>query len=194
MLSKNIMPRSLRGFTLTEAAIVLGIVGLILGAIWVAAAAVYNNMRVSTTTNQLLQMVQSIRSMHATQQTVDAAITAELVAQAGGIPSDMITRDAAGVVTDVTDVWGGQVNVSQGASTDSFMITFANVPQGPCSDILVRSTGPGRDTGLSIAGAGGGTATAAAGTFPIGVAAAVGFCNVTAAAGNTLTFTFRLRG
>ena len=36
-----------RGFTLTEIAIVLGIVGLILGAIWVAAAAVYNNLRVS---------------------------------------------------------------------------------------------------------------------------------------------------
>ncbi len=37
MSQKNIQRRN-RGFTLTEMAIVLGVIGLILGAIWVAAA------------------------------------------------------------------------------------------------------------------------------------------------------------
>src|SRR3984957_16106234 len=60
-----------RGFTLTEIAIVLGIIGLILGAIWVAAAAVYNNMRTSKTTTELLDVAQNLRGMYATAGTVD---------------------------------------------------------------------------------------------------------------------------
>ena len=60
----------IRGFTLTEIAIVLGIIGLILGAIWVAAAAVYNNMRVATANTELLQITQAMRAMYATSSTV----------------------------------------------------------------------------------------------------------------------------
>src|SRR5882762_1552401 len=55
-----------RGFTLTEIAIVLGIVGLILGAIWVAAAAVYSNLRTSKATTELLNIVQNVRALYAT--------------------------------------------------------------------------------------------------------------------------------
>src|SRR5271170_6840773 len=62
-----------RGFTLTEIAIVLGIIGLILGAIWVAAAAVYTNMRTSKTTTELLDIVQNMRAMYATSGTIDPA-------------------------------------------------------------------------------------------------------------------------
>src|SRR5690349_11023145 len=60
-----------RGFTLTEIAIVLGIVGLILGAIWVAAAAVYNNLRTSKGTTELLTVVQNVRALYATSGLVD---------------------------------------------------------------------------------------------------------------------------
>src|ERR1700733_12022724 len=74
-----------RGFTLTEIAIVLGIIGLILGAIWVAAAAVYTNMRTSKTTTELLDIVQNVRAMYATSGTVDpAADMAAFGIQAGG--------------------------------------------------------------------------------------------------------------
>jgi type II secretory pathway pseudopilin PulG len=52
-----------RGFTLTEAAIVLGIVGLILGAVWVAANSVYNNMRLRTANEQLLTIAQNVRNL-----------------------------------------------------------------------------------------------------------------------------------
>ena len=198
MLMERIMPRKLRGFTLTEAAIVLGIVGLILGAIWVAAAAVYNNLRVSTTSNQLLQIVQSVRSIHATQQTVDTNLAGQagavLIARAGGMPQDMVTRDAAGAVTSVTDVWGGAVGIDSatsngGVAGDSFAVTFNAVPQGACTDLLVRNTGAGRDSGLIGAGAAIANNTA----FPLTLTNALGSCGTTGAAGNTVVFTFRLR-
>ncbi len=180
------------GFTLTEAAIVLGIVGLILGAIWVAAGAVYENLRVSTTSNQLLQIAQSIRAMHATQNVVDANIDALLVARAGGMPSDMITRDSNGAVTAVRDVWGGDVSIAAttyNVTNDSFSVTFTEVPQSACSNLLMRNTGTGRDTGLIGAGNSVSTTT----SFPLVLSSAVAACSSTAAAGNTVVFTFRLK-
>lgn len=52
-----------RGFTLTEAAIVLGIVGLILGAIWVAAGSVYGNLRMRQASESLLVITQNVRQL-----------------------------------------------------------------------------------------------------------------------------------
>lgn len=190
MLMNKMMPRKLRGFTLTEAAIVLGIVGLILGAIWVAAAAVYNNLRVSTTSNQMLQIAQSVRAIHATQTTVDPLITAKLVAQAGGMPKDMVDMtDPANPI--VTDVWGGTVNVTArtspaGVANDSFSIEFQDVPAGPCADLIVRNSGTGRDSGLIGTGSSWNGVVA----FPVALTTAVAQCG---AVKNNLFFTFRLK-
>src|SRR5580698_8781109 len=79
-----------RGFTLTEIAIVLGIVGLILGAIWVAAAAVYNNLRISHANTQILQTAQAIRTLYATQNTVTAGDITPSIITAGAVPKDMV--------------------------------------------------------------------------------------------------------
>lgn len=184
--------RPLGGFTLTEAAIVLGIVGLILGAIWVAATSVYNNIRVKRTSEQLLQIVQSIRSMHSTTSTLGSNddLTADF-SKAGVFPADMLDG-----VTDTSpvDIWGGDVAV-QGVTVDGnvgagFVVTFEMVPQAACIDLIVRNTGQGRDTGLSKVEADGGSETA----FPISVSDAADACSVTASTGNTLQFTFKLKG
>jgi type II secretory pathway pseudopilin PulG len=195
MIIERMLPRKLRGFTLTEAAIVLGIVGLILGAIWVAAAAVYNNLRVSTTSNQLLQIAQSVRSIHAASTVVDPNITALMVAQAGGMPRDMVAdTDGDGAVDTVSDVWGGTVTVDaaaiDGVANAGFTVTFANVPQGACSDLLVRNTGQGgRDSGLRQAGIAG--ALADIPNTGISISTATSAC--VSATNNTIGFTFALR-
>src|SRR3984957_13178951 len=54
-----------RGFTLTEIAIVLGIIGLILGAIWGAASAVYANKKAADAEQGITASTQAVRSLFA---------------------------------------------------------------------------------------------------------------------------------
>lgn len=55
--SEAIARRARRGFNLIEAAIVLGVVGLVLGGIWIAAVAMYENYKVSKTEMDVLSIV-----------------------------------------------------------------------------------------------------------------------------------------
>ncbi|MDP9126808.1 MAG: prepilin-type N-terminal cleavage/methylation domain-containing protein [Pseudomonadota bacterium] len=198
-----------RGFTLTEIAIVLGIVGLILGAIWVAAAAVYNNLRTSKATTELLTIVQNVRAMYATSSTVDPAATMPFTAvavntapatyiAAGVFPADMV--NAAGTLAQ--DPWNGSVAIvpaqsAAGTANDSFMVAFDRVPQQACVNMITSNTGSGRDPqiiGVSNAAAGTVPAAANATAFPVlaGTALATN-CTVATAAGQSIGFTFKLK-
>ncbi|MDX2027967.1 MAG: type 4 pilus major pilin, partial [Alphaproteobacteria bacterium] len=133
-----------RGFTLTEIAIVLGIIGLILGAIWVAAAAVYSNMRTSKATTQLLQVTQAVRALYSTSSVTGAGagnvnITADLI-RAGVFPNDTVDITAG----TVTNSFGGSIFVSSSTITtggDAFSVLFSGVPQSGCIAMLVANTG-----------------------------------------------------
>jgi type II secretory pathway pseudopilin PulG len=182
---KQQMSRKNRGFTLTEAAIVLGIVGLILGAIWVAAGSVYSNMRVNTTSSQIIQMVSGIRSLYAGSTLVDFPASSQLnLAKAGAIPKDLV--DNPTTPTTVTDVWGGNITISPnnagGAARSGFSITMSLVPQDACVGLLVRLTGQGRDAGLYSAN--GQT------SFPVSMTTAL--TNCTSPEGD-MTLVFKLR-
>ena len=182
--------RRVRGFTLTESAIVLGIIGLILGAIWVAAASVYQNIRISTASRQMLAIVQAIRSMHSTATVVDTANGTDLTAafNTGGIfPSDMIN---AGVVVNP---WSGTnqgvqiLSAQTNEKGDSFNVAYINLPQSVCVDMLVRNTGSGRDSGLTLAGKLGAEAAP-----PISVKTATTACD--SANASSASFVFKLKG
>jgi len=138
-----------RGFTLTEIAIVLGIMGLILGAIWVAASAVYTNMRVSAQTRDIIALSQGVRQLYANQGVMDAITTANLI-QSGAVPSDMIN----GAV--LTNEWGGVTTFTPAtqinAAGDSFVIDVGSVPQTSCVGLLTDSSVGSNATGSGIYG------------------------------------------
>lgn len=142
-----------RGFTLTEIAIVLGIIGLILGAIWVAAAAVYNNLRVSKANTAVLQIAQGVRSLYATSNNIGgnpfAADLTPVMVNAGVIPSDLINGAGA------NSVWpGGITAVSANAATDTaFTVKMTNIPRAACISLLTTVGGTNRDQGLVAVGA-----------------------------------------
>ena len=153
-----------RGFTLTEIAIVLGIIGLILGAIWVAASAVYQNLRTSKATTELLTVAQAVRTMYATSASVDAgadmpaAFAASTVGAAnatyiaaGVFPTDTLNTGNPATATIVTDPWSGGIAIVAAKATvasDSFAIEFNKVPTTACITLFTGNTGTGRDVSL----------------------------------------------
>ncbi len=63
MISVCFANKQRRGFTLTEIAIVLGIVGMILGAIWVAQGQVSNSQKTAKAAGELLQIVSNYQTL-----------------------------------------------------------------------------------------------------------------------------------
>lgn len=192
------------GFTLTEIAIVLGIIGLILGAIWVAASGVYASSRNADANKGLLAITQKVRSVYATQTQVDTANGADettALIRAGVFPSNMLNTGVASTATAARGPWNGstiKVWSAQTTSTgDSFEIQFIGVPQQACIELLTATTGTSRDQGLIHA-----QGRATAGTYlttPVGtpvtthtVGTATTSC--ASATSNDVIFVFALRG
>jgi prepilin-type N-terminal cleavage/methylation domain-containing protein len=140
-----------KGFTLTEIAIVLGIIGLILGAIWTAASGVYNSNRIGAANTELITIAQGTQSLYATQTsfgTPPVNLT-PAVAAAGYSPSSM-TAPATGVISHP---WNGNSGVPSGdglvfvtaqtlsVAGDAIAVTFANIPAGACVAMLTNASG-----------------------------------------------------
>jgi prepilin-type N-terminal cleavage/methylation domain-containing protein len=142
-----------RGFTLTEIAIVLGIIGLILGAIWVAAAAVYNNLRVSHANTEILQIAQAVRGLYgnasSTGVIANTILTPTLI-NAKTVPSDMVNVAGTGLIDPFP---GGTTGVLTPTTADSFTIEMTDVPNDACINLLMSVAGSNRDPGLFEASA-----------------------------------------
>lgn len=132
-----------RGLNLIELAIVMAVVGLIIGGIYIAASSVYRNVRESTTSEDLLQVVQNVKSTYGAQgQIIAGAITATQAQAAGLVPADMI-QIVAGAPTFV-NAFGGTVTLNGVAGPPGqVQITFNGIPQSVCSDLAVKTTSVG---------------------------------------------------
>ncbi len=142
-----------KGFTLTEIAIVLGIMGLVLGAIWVAASGVYNNQRVNTAATTVMQTVQGIRSLYATSSTTGVGqvnITTQLI-NAGALPSNIVSG-----ATTAGPFPGGFTAVASNGDAgggNGFVISMSGATRAACINLLTQIGGTGRDPGLYRAAA-----------------------------------------
>lgn len=196
---------SKRGFTLTEIAIVLGIIGLILGAIWVAASAVYNNMRITTANTELLQITQALRAMYATSSTVDPGADMPgnvTYLRAGIFPTSALNTAVPSSATAAYNPWNGNIYVSHATyniTDDSFAVAFDAIPSQACITLLTSSTGQGRDPGMfgALGQAAGASISATPGTTltpgtPLLASTAEAQC-AAAANGNQAVFYFTLR-
>jgi type II secretory pathway pseudopilin PulG len=94
------------GFTLTEIAIVLGVVGFVLGGIWVAASNTYRTQKINKLGRDFVQIVNNVQGImyHQVGITPLVDVTAGYWA-AGVFPSDT-TLDGTG---HPTNPWGGNI-------------------------------------------------------------------------------------
>ena len=120
------------GFTLTELAMVLGVVGIILGAIWGSASMVYKKMQVNEGSRGLQGIVAKVRSIyasrHAFSYVAPTDITKALV-QSGVFPASMPIVNGYPV-----SPWGGMVYVwaysNPTYGNQSFRVSFYAIPNG----------------------------------------------------------------
>ena len=130
-----------RGLTLMEVAMVLAIVGIV-----IAAALLYYNSantarQTTSALGQLAQIQQSIRSLYAGQSSYAGVSHTEL-AQSEALPASMI-----GTGNTIRHAFNGTVEIepatTAGGSNSGFKVTFANVPQDACKQMLTKDLGRG---------------------------------------------------
>ena len=143
-----------RGFTLTELAIVLGIIGIILGVIWVAAGAVYENNRTARASAQVQQIIGCFKGIYAARR-VDIADNTDITAFAstsGCLPADMplITCGMADLWTGGTTCgagpWSGSgAYVHSKQTMNGIVVGYVGLSQAACNHLAnaVATSNPG---------------------------------------------------
>ncbi|MEQ1651668.1 MAG: type 4 pilus major pilin [Hyphomicrobium sp.] len=192
-----------------EAAIVLGIVGLVVGGIWVAATSVYANLRSKKATDELLAITQAVRNVYATSSNIGTSLTAPDfttdMAQANVLPTDVMAAGVASNSTAATTLnpWSGNIAVISANNTTTFGVRFTNIPPAACVDFAMRNAGTAHDAGMiGVTGEANGTPGAALPVAAVVLTPGVGIslaqaqaqCLSNANNARNLVFRFNLKG
>lgn len=129
-----------RGLTLMEVAMVLAIVGIVIAA----ALLYYNSANTARQTTaalgQLAQIQQSVRSLFSGQANYAGATTAEL-AGSEALPPSMVSG------ATIRHAFNGPVTIASvaaaGGANSGFSVTFGNIPQDACKQLLTKDMGRG---------------------------------------------------
>jgi hypothetical protein len=131
-LHPNSARRSKRGFNLIESAIVLGLVGSVIGGVWVAAAAVSENMKMNHTESAMLEIVTGLRqkitrsNWPGIKEDMWGSVEALKI-----MPADFI---------DHKDPWGNYVEVEWGSASPVVEIGIHNLTQSRCIKLVSAVT------------------------------------------------------
>lgn len=139
-----------RGFTLAEITIVLGIIGIVIAAIWIAAGSVGVNNQVNQAAQELQTVSQNMLSLYEGRPWPPAIgcaggqdITSTAIG-ASAIPSQYVVN---GACASASQTWGGggsftiSANAAGAPAGNTFRISFANVPFQGCIALLMQVTG-----------------------------------------------------
>ena len=128
-----------RGFNLIEIAIVLAVIGLVIGGIYMAASAISENNRQLTMKRQVIQIAQNVRSVYATQNKF-TALTFQQVKALNLFPGDL-DQTMSQFITPYNDLVSLKVSTS---SDQNFVISYGSLPTGSCIKVLVSLFGSGQ--------------------------------------------------
>jgi len=144
------MPRPLachtrRGFTLTEIAIVLGIVGIVLAAIWAASANISDNNKVKTATSELAFIVDGYKNMYSGNGVDTSGNVTCVGVTAGYFPQPMpqpgVTCANNNSLTYPQHPWGDYVKVQSDSVNQGISVLLHGLPQTACVQFAVQVVG-----------------------------------------------------
>jgi len=181
------LPRQ-SGFNLIEAAIVLGVVGLVIGGIWIAAASVSMKMNTNAEAQSVLSIVQGMRQLYGPESYPSAE---------GGQNWEMSNLIAAKIVppTDVdgsgnlVTKWGGNTVMgilTQKSSSDfapqgyGILITFQHLNLDQCIGIATAVAGRASNNDMAALAIGGASFIR---SFPADISTIISNCTTQVASG-----------
>ncbi len=141
--------KRMRGFTLTELSIVIGITGLVLGAIWVAASGVSQSNKVQLAVKEAATILQNYRTLFATHP-VDTGNDVKddtwtditcLGVNSGFFPNEMVASLPPCVANTQgypLSPWGGWLYVWGVQFTQSIVLQYNNLPQAACIQMAAQ--------------------------------------------------------
>ena len=131
-----LMSKKRQGFSLIEAAIVLGVIGLVIGGIWIAASSMMENYRVQGMTKDIFVIASNVQKLmsNADANTLAGAASIEFeLAQAGGFPKNWETS------VGIRDPYfGSMLNLQNyyAGATPYFVIGLYRIPRSICIKLV----------------------------------------------------------
>lgn len=182
--------RKRRGFSLTEAAIVLGIVGTVMGGIWAVAAATRASVQANQLHQQTLNLTKQVRDYYSARALPSASAAMTTTFRSAGVfPEDMCPANCvSGTITTIYNSYGGTTTVAIPAGSapiNQFTVTYDTIPEKGCVQLAMMLSARSSEVGLVSYNAG-----TSRTTFPIPLATIQGDCATT---GNTIVLTFKIR-
>lgn len=198
MLRKKPSQLLMAGVSLIEVSIVLGIVGTIIGGVWVVMAGGRESSRAATLQQQTIMTVRNIRDYYGGRalptgvvgETTASTFTGTLRA-AGVFPEDMCPANCvSGTVTTILNVYSGAtlVSIVNTAPYSTFNINFAQVAKRGCVALAMNLGARSTELGIVSFQANGGTVRS---SFPVASSTIDSDCS--SATANTVDVVFRIR-
>ena len=126
-----------RGFSLVEAAIVLGVVGLVIGGIWIASAKFYEDYKVNKTVSDLHSIVKNVQRLISLRdaEAMGNVSIIPLLKSSNAIPEDW--TDNSSSINIKTPV-GGTVWIGSDASY--FYFEIHQLTPSICMKIIIQAS------------------------------------------------------
>lgn len=130
------------GFSLVESAVVLGVVGLVIGGIWTSASAVYESMRRDTTERAVLTMADAAVSYF--RNTGASTDISAFLVYIGAVPPNMVSG------TSIKNSWGGQMTATVWSDQNRVTFYLDQLPKAACVTLSQRMRVPFEQLGTLV--------------------------------------------
>lgn len=131
------IPKKVRGFTLIEALVVLGIAAIVITAVVMKAGSANNKAKAQNMISDVATMVSDVKNAYSSSSSGYDGLTTTVAVNLKVVAPDLPV--SSGKVKDQFP--NGEVTIQEGSSPDFFTITYTNVPSEVCNQVITTLGG-----------------------------------------------------